>query len=64
MNWNEVLQGLKMGKKYRRKCWSKFHNLHIIFKDKCIKFFNDFGELVEENLYIQDFEATDWEEVV
>lgn len=55
-SWMEVVQGLKQGKKYRRKGWSS--SIYITSKDEGVYVVNGSGYR-----WIADYEATDWIEV-
>ena len=62
MGFDEVLKGLKEGKKYRRMNWSnedyhiKIHDINGLHLIVC-------GTNTPATLYLHDFEAKDWVEV-
>lgn len=66
LNRNDVLQGLKQGKKYRRECWR--YDIYICCNDDgYIQFESIIGtpaQVFEPYLHIDDFDATDWIEVI
>ena len=62
MGFDEVLKGLKEGKKYRRLSWSNDHFFILTNKR------NDMDLIIctdtsSPRLYLQDLEAKDWVEV-
>lgn len=58
LSFPEVLEGLKKGKKFRRKCWNEINYIyaHGVVQIMRIKW-------TTANIFLEDFEAKDWIEV-
>ena len=68
LSWNEVFQGLKMGKKYNRKGWDSGNDYIQADEYNDIRWYftvrvNTKGDFKWSPM-IEDFEALDWIEVV
>lgn len=61
MTFEQVKEGLKQGKKYRRKVWTLSEYIQI-WCDKIHLFENEWLH-IECGFTLEDFDADDWEEV-
>lgn len=59
LNFQQMLEGLKQGKRYRRKLWEDRPSIVIHMRRDFVE--DEDGYAFTLNL--SDFEATDWEEV-
>lgn len=58
LNFQQVIAGLKEGKKFRRADW--YGENYILIKKEIILYFHGEADPSPWHLYLKNFEATDW----
>ncbi len=66
LTFTQVIEGLKDGKRFRRRGWKNARNIRVCpyMKENGMNALIDHDDtMIGAILHLQDFEATDWEEV-